>query len=60
VETDYLNGEIVLLGALHGIPTPYNRAIQILANRAAREGIPPRSLRVDDLVQVIQNAGSGM
>ena len=24
VETDYLNGEIVLLGRLHGVPTPVN------------------------------------
>jgi 2-dehydropantoate 2-reductase len=28
VETDYLNGEIVLLGRLHGIPTPANENIQ--------------------------------
>jgi 2-dehydropantoate 2-reductase len=59
VETDYLNGEIVLLGAMHGIPTPYNRAVQILANRIANEGKPPGSLCVDDLKQVIQNSGRG-
>ncbi len=28
VETDYLNGEVVLLGRLHGIPTPANYVIQ--------------------------------
>jgi len=38
IESDYLNGEIVLLGRLHGIPTPVNRALQVLANRLVREG----------------------
>jgi 2-dehydropantoate 2-reductase len=28
LETDYLNGEIVLLGRLHGVPTPVNADIQ--------------------------------
>jgi 2-dehydropantoate 2-reductase len=28
VETDYLNGEVVLLGRLHGIATPVNEALQ--------------------------------
>ena len=28
IETDYLNGEISLLGRLHGVPTPANRALQ--------------------------------
>ncbi|OGO18369.1 MAG: hypothetical protein A2Z14_15470 [Chloroflexi bacterium RBG_16_48_8] len=49
IETDYLNGEIVLLGALHGVATPYNRAVQVLANRIASEGIPPGSLHAHDL-----------
>jgi 2-dehydropantoate 2-reductase len=31
LETDYLNGEIVLLGRLHGIPTPVNARIQAAA-----------------------------
>jgi 2-dehydropantoate 2-reductase len=37
VETDYLNGEIVLIGRLHGVPTPANEAMQRLMRRAARE-----------------------
>jgi 2-dehydropantoate 2-reductase len=40
-ETDFLNGEIVLLGALHGVPTPWNRAVQRLAHRALRLGLAP-------------------
>ncbi len=55
VETDYLNGEIVLLGATHNIPTPYNRAAQILVSQIANECIPPGSLRADDLMQVMHN-----
>jgi 2-dehydropantoate 2-reductase len=49
VETDYLNGEIAVLGALHGVPTPYNRALQRLADEAAREGLPPGCYTIDDL-----------
>jgi len=36
IEADYLNGEIVLLGRLHGVPTPVNRALQRMANDLAR------------------------
>ena len=39
-ETDYLNGEIVLLGRLHGVPTPVNAAVRRAVRRAVREGIP--------------------
>ena len=41
VETDYLNGEIVLVGRTLGIPTPYNTAIQKLARATVRDGRPP-------------------
>lgn len=34
-ETDYLNGEIVLLGRIHGVATPYNAAIQEILGAAA-------------------------
>jgi 2-dehydropantoate 2-reductase len=49
IETDYLNGEIVLLGREHGIPTPVNRALQEAANRMSRERAAPASLSVDAL-----------
>lgn len=48
-ETDFLNGEIVLLGATHGVPTPLNRAVQRLAHRAAREGLSPGQTSVEDI-----------
>ena len=50
VEADDLNGEIVLLGRLHGVPTPVNEALQRVAARLAAEGTPPGSLRPEDLV----------
>jgi 2-dehydropantoate 2-reductase len=56
-ETDFLNGEIVLLGAEHGVPTPLNRAVQRLAQRAAREGLPPGSTTIDDIYREARAAG---
>jgi len=50
VETDYLNGEIALLGALHGVHTPYNRLLQRLTAEAARQRRPPGSYTVDELM----------
>lgn len=41
IETDYLNGEIVLLGRLHGVPAPANELIRQYANRAAHERARP-------------------
>lgn len=41
IESDYLNGEVGLLGRLHGIATPVNDVLQVLATRAARERAGP-------------------
>lgn len=49
VEVDYLNGEIALLGALHGIPTPYNRVLQQVVNDFARTGKKPGGITVEEL-----------
>ncbi len=57
IEADYLNGEIVLLGRLHGVPTPVNATLQRLANQAAREGAAPASWSVDDVVREVERAG---
>ena len=40
IETDYLNGEIVFLGRMHGVATPANAMIQRLAREL--EGIEER------------------
>lgn len=41
IEAAYLNGEIVLLGRLHGVPTPLNAALLRLAEAAAAAGAQP-------------------
>lgn len=51
IEADYLNGEVVLLGRLHGVPTPANALLQRMAVRAAREGLPAASLTADELLK---------
>jgi 2-dehydropantoate 2-reductase len=43
IESDFLNGEIGLLGRLHGIATPVNDLLQQMATRAARDGVRPGS-----------------
>ncbi len=43
IETDLLNGEVVLLGRLHGVPTPVNELLRRLSGAAARAGVPPGS-----------------
>jgi 2-dehydropantoate 2-reductase len=53
IETDYLNGEIVLLGRLHGVPTPANEQVQRLADQAAREGWPPGSVSEQQILDLI-------
>jgi 2-dehydropantoate 2-reductase len=56
---DFLNGEIVLLGALHGVPTPCNRLLQEVANRVVLEGKPPGSMKIEELEQMLR-AGETM
>jgi 2-dehydropantoate 2-reductase len=56
IETDYLNGEIVLLGRLHGVPTPLNELLQRLANTFARERRPAGSLPSAELVRLADEA----
>lgn len=50
IETDYLNGEIALLGRLHGVRTPVNEMLYRLADRVAREGGSPGALSAQDLL----------
>lgn len=44
VETDYLNGEISLLGRLHGVPTPANDLMRVVMAEQLGAGAPPSSL----------------
>ncbi|MGY4901229.1 ketopantoate reductase family protein [Streptomyces sp. 900116325] len=56
IEADYLNGEIVLLGREHGVPTPVNDVLQRTANAFARERREPGSMSVAELTALIDAA----
>jgi 2-dehydropantoate 2-reductase len=53
IEADYLNGEIVMLGRLHAVPTPVNLLLQGLVTRAAREMWAPGTMPVDELIRML-------
>ncbi|MCU1389424.1 MAG: ketopantoate reductase family protein [Ilumatobacteraceae bacterium] len=53
IESDYLNGEIVLLGRVHGVPTPVNEILQRTANRLAAERTPPGTMTEDDVLALV-------
>ncbi|MBB5916633.1 2-dehydropantoate 2-reductase [Nocardia transvalensis] len=48
-EVDYLNGEIVLLGRLHGVPTPVNTMLQRTVAQFARQRRQPGAITADEL-----------
>ena len=49
LETDYFNGEIVMLGRLHDVPTPTNEFLQHHASRLLRGDVQPGSVTTDQL-----------
>ena len=51
VEVDYLNGEISLLGRLHGVPTPANDLLRDTVWRLAAAGAEPASVPAADLLK---------
>ncbi len=60
LETDYLNGEITLIGRRHGVPTPVNSALQQLARRLLAERAEPESADLDGfLIEVGVSADHG-
>ncbi|MFD9727940.1 ketopantoate reductase family protein [Streptomyces sp. NPDC059072] len=58
VEADYLNGEISLLGRLHGVPTPVNDVLRHAANIFARESLPPGAMTIADLTALADEAAA--
>ncbi len=50
VEADFLNGEIGLLGRLHGVATPLNDLLQREANALVRDRRPPGSVAPAELL----------
>ncbi|MEP7112934.1 MAG: ketopantoate reductase C-terminal domain-containing protein, partial [Ilumatobacteraceae bacterium] len=49
LETDFFNGEILLLGRLHGVPTPTNEFLQHYAARMLRGEVQAGSVTADQL-----------
>jgi len=56
IETDYLNGEISMLGRAHGVPTPANDACVVLARDLLRHGQGPGLLNAAEFAQRIESA----
>ncbi|MFC8228704.1 ketopantoate reductase family protein [Streptomyces sp. NPDC057287] len=57
IETDHLNGEIVLLGRMHGIPTPVNEVLRRTANSFARERRAAGSMTAAELTALVDAEG---
>ena len=49
VETDYLNGELVMIARLHGLAAPINAKLASLVRRAAANGTRPGAITVPEL-----------
>ncbi|HEY0854559.1 MAG TPA: 2-dehydropantoate 2-reductase N-terminal domain-containing protein [Devosia sp.] len=53
IETDYLNGEIVLLGRLHGVPTPVNAGLVALGQRLIANRLAPGAVSRDEVAALL-------
>lgn len=56
IEADYLNGEIVLLARLYGIPAPVNEFVRRIANGFVRDGRAPSSMPDNELGAAFDDA----
>jgi 2-dehydropantoate 2-reductase len=54
IETDYLTGEIVMQGRLHGVATPVNELLQKLANQLAAQRRAPGAWSEDEVVSMLE------
>lgn len=54
IETDYLNGEIVVLGRIHGVPTPVNEVLQRQAAIAAHQRLQPAAMDPAELMALVE------
>ena len=56
IESQFLNGEVVQLGRLLGIPSPYNEVLWRRAEQMAHDRTPPGRYGVDELAREAQSA----
>jgi 2-dehydropantoate 2-reductase len=54
IETDYLNGEVVMIAHRIGMEAPINEQLAILARRAAATGTKPGDINVDELADLLR------
>jgi 2-dehydropantoate 2-reductase len=59
IEADYLNGEIVMLGRLHDVPTPVNALLRRLAHELVAGGRPPGAMSTDELRALVERSSAG-
>ncbi len=59
IETDYLTGEIVLLGRLHGVPTPVNTYFLDLSARMLRDGVAAGGVPREEVEAGLAAVGAG-
>jgi 2-dehydropantoate 2-reductase len=57
IETDFLNGEIALLGRLHGVPVPANAYAVALGARLVRERLKPGEIGPAEVAEGFAAAG---
>jgi 2-dehydropantoate 2-reductase len=55
IETDYLNGEIALLGRLNGVPTPINDGLVRLGRHLIAQKSKPGSLSLDEVTAIVRS-----
>ena len=53
-EAGYLNGEIILLGEKHGVPTPYNSTLLSIVETMAVEGTAPGRYTIEELTELVE------
>lgn len=53
IESDYLNGEVVLLGRQVAVPTPVNSLLARVAGQVAREGRAPGAFTEAELLEML-------
>jgi 2-dehydropantoate 2-reductase len=58
IEADFIHGPVIALGKEHGVPTPYNHAALEIVTRAHREGLGPESLRLSEVLAMVERGGT--
>jgi 2-dehydropantoate 2-reductase len=54
IETDHLNGEVVIIAHQIGMKAPINEQLAILARQAAASGARPGHISVDQLADLLR------